>query len=303
MRYHLLFFLLLTLLSELSWGQKSLTILERYPLQIDEISGMCWINNEEKKNLILVSDKDDFLYFVNWEDRKHTTQIKKLSIKDFQSIPPHLEMGQWESLYCHKHLIYLVQESTAKILILNLKTYSFVRLLDLKMNPKLQDNIQWGVHLNSQAEGFLPLNTGNFIIAKEKKPAILIEFSNNTNHIFGLTEHFLLGPNENFIAEHKTFFPVKHWKIPLDTHFDISEIFYEKSSLYLLSDKANQILQLSSSLLTSEEEIAIIKRHYLPKEIKKAEAILFDQDGNILIGVDEKGLQDFNLFLLKRPSF
>lgn len=244
-------------------------IVEKFSLPIKEISGICFKDDV----LHLVSDREDFIYMFDWSRRQSNQKLTKIDLKE---ISGQNYGGQWESIYCHKDgRLSLLQESTSLLITLNSNHNKIEKFLKLKTQSDKSFNKEWEKEENSKGEGLVYLPNKKYLVVKEKKPVQLILFD----------------------IEDKL---EKVWRIEPSTKKrvkDISEIAFNGSKLFFVSDKSNLIGEISQ--FAGNDEHFIIKNiKELPEEIEKVEGLSFSKSGQTVIAIDSKSISDSNVFVI-----
>ena len=110
------------------------------------------------------SDRDQ----IDW----HTKSIAKLSGSKLPKDDPQIEAVCADG----GGRILLLQETPARVELIDLETLKAVALIDLVIEGRDEIAQAWSDPEGSRGEGAVLLRGGHLLIAKEKKPAALIEF-------------------------------------------------------------------------------------------------------------------------------
>jgi uncharacterized protein YjiK len=144
----------------------------------------------------------------------------------------------------------------------------------------------WADDPSSRGEGVALLAGGRLLVAKEKKPAGLLEFAVPGTAAQGLSAGTRLGPAPWGTTVPEVLAAVAWW--PLDGPLeDISDVAVGADGrVYLLSDRSRAIGRLAHDLDPASPGAAIDALWRLPKKVRKAEGLAFLPDGRALVAVD-----------------
>lgn len=268
-----------------------LSLDKTYHLPVTEMSGICLRGNE----IVVISDNNNLLQFFNFKALEKLTS-KSVDISSLKGAPALLK-GQWESIFCSEDgKIFLLQESPPRILVLSKDLSKVESINNFNFSQKMLKSSNWEADENSKGEGLILFGEGRLLLAKEKNPAQLIEFSfeNKSGAFKRINKNFSLLANQPLKA-------IRHWSVPikfLKKIEDISEIHHGlDGSLYLLSDQSRSIIKLGK-LNPTGGELEVTKIWKLPKIIKKPEGFFIDPFGRAVIVIDSKKLRKKgNLFI------
>lgn len=284
-----LFFFLLSI--GCSSDRDGLKTLESYTLPIMEISGMCWRKNGDgpQKEIVLVSDDTNKLYFFDWEKRRESSNVRELDVNQLKGVKAAYD-GQWEAIACaDSGKMFLLQESPARIVVINRELTEVLYEINLNTESPKFPKLKWPPGAKSAGEGLVLLKNGRFLVAKEKKPSRVVVFSPVTGVPSRPVREYGV---ENFW---------KLSKIDKERLEDISELAEDSlGNLFLLSDKSQAIALISKDRMKGSDELNIKKYFSLPSDIKKPEGLLIDEAGRPIVGIDSKSLEGPNLFLLNK---
>jgi hypothetical protein len=254
-----------------------------YKLPVLEMSGMC-LRREE---VVIVNDNDNLVHFFKVSNLEKPAS-RLIDLKKLKGAPLDLK-GQWEGISCAEDgRLFLLQESPARVLVITKDLKSVHSINKLVLSVKDKKHLNWKSSSNSSGEGILLLAGGNIIIAKEKNPIQLIEFSKNGSKEI----------NSSFNA-------ITNWSLPLKylkKVQDISDIYrHSNKGLYLLSDQSRSIIKISGTLPKKGGDFRIEKIWKLPKRIKKPEGFFIDKKGRAVIIVDSKKIRKKgNIFITSK---
>ena len=285
---------------------QDLKVLESYSLPIREISGMSWRVDPKssKKQIAIIGDHDNYVYLLDWENRKNGLDLKKI---DLQKLSREKLKAGWESIASDATgRLFLLQEEPSRIIVLNKELNKIIYNIELVITDRLKDSLQWGVKKNSAAEGITLLKNGHILITKEKKPFRLVEFAHKHDQALGYNKNlslenggvFPLNSEKNELQFYSKYF----WKLKGDDEDklkDVSGINIDNNNeLYLLSDKSHVISHLGNTLSVKNSHLELKSIYALPSYFDKAEAMVIDSKKRAIIGVDKKATDKKNIFLL-----
>jgi hypothetical protein len=163
----------------------------------------------------------------------------------------------------------------------------------------------WTDPAGSRGEGAVFLHGGHLLVAKEKRPAALIEFGPSGAKPSGLARGGGLSPGAAWAIE-----PGEHRFVPLATWWpdkvlrkacaDFSDLeLGPDGHLYLLSDNSGSIARLSD--LSPSETIVTAAAHWDLSEVGgKPEGLAFTPNGRALVALDTRKARH-NLILFEPP--
>ncbi len=247
----------------------TLKIVEKYTLPIKEISGLCFKGD----TLHLISDADDIIYTLDWSSRKTKLNLSKIDLK---KISGKTYGGQWESIYCHADgRLSLLQEDSATLITLNALRSKIEKSVLLKTQSFKEFHKTWQKHENSKGEGLVFLPNKKYLVVKEKKPVQLLMFN-----------------KEDTLEKHWKIEPSKKKRVK-----DISELAFNGSKLFFISDKSNVIGEIFE-FAANDDHFKIKNLKDLPEDIEKAEGLAFSSSGQTVIAIDSKSTSESNLFVV-----
>ena len=279
--------------------EASLKIIDSYKIPLREISGMCWYKN--KTQIAMIGDDSNEILLIDWPIQKEKLSLKRINIKGLS-----FDRGFESIASDDSGRLFLLHEDRSQVFITDRKLEKIEFSIKLKISKQMNKELRWDEKKNSGPEGITLLRNGNILIAKEKKPQRLVEFSRGQSSAFGYETKLSLEnggvfPVENLDSEN-TYYSVSAWK--KDKGFknlfkDVSGININKDNrLFLLSDKNHMIVDIGNSLKVNNSKVQIKKVFKLPSDFKKAEGMVIDNNNNVIIGVDTKSSTIDNLFVL-----
>lgn len=204
-------------------------------------------------------------------------------------------------------LVAIMSEDPPVVLIADADAKRFVAQITL-IAPE-GSALEWD-DPSSRGEGLVLLRGGRLLVAKEKRPSALVEFSPVGNPARALSADDFLGPDEAWDAPTGAveFMATSVWTLGHDAHAmldDISALAVARDrSLWLLSDKSECVAQLRFDAALPPEagtidEFADVWR--LPKSVSKPEGIAALDDSRVLVALDT-GSTTANGVIVERPG-
>ena len=161
----------------------------------------------------------------------------------------------------------------------------------------------WSQPGASRGEGVLLLRDGHLLVAKEKKPAGLVEFGPRGSEPHGISGETILGHDEGWTppADEHGLVALAWWPWDgddTDDLTDLSDLAPDRDGgVWVLSDQSRCLAQLVLPLVPGGR-IAVTGTQRLPKKVGKAEGLAFLGDGLIAVADDRKDTRD-NLWVLR----
>lgn len=162
----------------------------------------------------------------------------------------------------------------------------------------------------SRGEGLVLLRSGRLLVAKEKDPQALVEFSPSGVAARGLSGDDFLDPDESWSAPEGAvdYVATAMWRLvgdAADALADISSLCVAPDrSLWLLSDKSESVarLAMTRALRPDESEISELDDVWrLPKKVSKPEGMVFLDERRLLIALDTRSKSD-NAIVVEPPD-
>jgi len=199
----------------------------------------------------------------------------------------------------------LLQETPPRVELIDPKALKVVASIDLVMEGRGEIARAWSDPKGSRGEGMVMLPGGHLLVAKEKKPAALIEFGPSNSPSRGLIRGGALPDGERWPIEkgHHRFVSLAVWlpdKALAKTCADFSDVeIGPDGCLYLLSDKSSTIARLDA-LPAGGGAAALLDAWRLVDLDGKPEGLSFTAQGHAVVGLDTRKPRR-NLLLLE-PS-
>ena len=200
--------------------------------------------------------------------------------------------------------VWVLTEETSWLAGVDVATRSIVGTahLDTASVPELHGS--WSEPGASRGEGLLLLRDGHVLVAKEKKPAGLVELGPRGDSALGVSSTTLLGPDEPFALLGEVLDALAWW--PLEgaaarALHDLSDLAVdEHGDVWLLSDQSTCLARLELPLVPAEV-LGIADVLDLPGAVDKPEGLCFLPGGVVAVAEDHKG-DGANLWLLVRRA-
>jgi hypothetical protein len=163
----------------------------------------------------------------------------------------------------------------------------------------------WADPAGSRGEGAVFLPDGHLLVAKEKRPALLIEFGPSGSEPIGLARGgglppgaaWAIGPGEQRHVPLAVWSPDKALRKACTDFSDLE--LGPDGHLYLLSDKSGSIARLSD--LSPSEPVVTAAAHWDVGDLPgKPEGLAFTPNGRALVALDTRKARH-NLILLEPP--
>ena len=242
---------------------------------------------------------------IDW----HTDDITKLSGSMIPQDDPQIEAVCADGL----GRVLLLQETPPRVELIDPTMRKVVASIDLAVEGRGEIARAWSDPKGSRGEGMVLLPGGHLLVAKEKKPAALIEFGPTNSQSRGLARGGALPDGEQWPigkGVHR-FVALASW-LPdtklAKTCADFSDLEIGPDGyLYLLSDKSSTIARLNN-LPAAGGAAGLLAAWRLGDLDGKPEGLAFAAEGHAIVGLDTRKPRQ-NLILLepaiaplRRPS-
>lgn len=227
-------------------------------------------------------------------------------IHDLSSIFGHGE-SQFEAVTADgSGRVFVLVESRSEIAVLSpdlTRRMTTMKLVFPSGHP-LAD--RWAADDNSRGEGMLLLANGHVLVAKEKKPAAIVEFVPRGSSSEGYRPDLALreGAFPMTASDSGELVASAHWTLDEedgDRLGDISELSIdEDGSLLLLSDQGRAIARIGPTLDASNSTISPESILRLPSLIDKPEGLAI-VDGRVFVATDDRDASRDTLFEVRLP--
>jgi hypothetical protein len=201
--------------------------------------------------------------------------------------------------------ILLLQETPPRVELIDPKASKAVATIDLVVEGRDKFARAWSDPEGSRGEGAILLPGGHLLVAKEKKPAALIEFGPSHSRSLGLARGGALAAGKRWPIKrgHQHFVALAIWhpdKALTKTCADFSDLEIGPDGyLYLLSDKSSTIARLDD-LPPGGGTAALRDAWKLGNLDGKPEGLAFTAEGRAIVGLDTRKPRR-NLILLEPP--
>jgi hypothetical protein len=261
---------------------------------LHEVSGICLRRGRNgRMSLIAVGDRmSKIAWFslpgsddgrIDW----HTSDIAKLSGSMVPQDDPQIEAVCADGL----GRVLLLQETPPRVELIDPKALKVVASVDLAVEGRSEIARAWSDPEGSRGEGMVLLPGGHLLVAKEKKPAALIEFGPPNSQSRGFVRGGALAGGERWPIKkgfHR-FIALASWlpdKKLAKTCADFSDLeIGPDGCLYLLSDKSSTIARLGD-LSAGGGAVALLDAWRLGDLDGKPEGLAFAAQGHAIVGLD-----------------
>ena len=275
-------------------------------MPLREVSGICLRRSRNgRMALIAVGDRvAKIAWFseprsdggrINW----NTSSIAKLSGSMLPKQHPQIEAICADGL----GRVLLLQETPPRVELIDPKALKVIASIDLVVEGRGEIARAWSDPKGSRGEGTVLLPGGHLLVAKEKKPAVFIEFGPPHSRSRGLVRGGALANGEQWPIKngHHRFVALAVWlpdKTLAKTCSDFSDLeIGPDGCLYLLSDKSFTIARLDD-LPAGGGTAAHLEAWRLGDLDGKPEGLAFTAQGRAIVGLDTRKPRR-NLLLLE----
>jgi len=263
---------------------------------LHELSGICLRRGRNgRMSLVAIGDRmSKIAWFslpgsddgpVDW----HTDDIAKLSGSMIPQDDPQIEAVCADGL----GRVLLLQETPPRVELIDPKALKVVASIDLAVEGRGEIAQAWSDPEGSRGEGMVLLPGGHLLVAKEKKPAALIEFGPPNSQSRGLVRGGALPEGGRWPIKkgvHR-FVALASWlpdKTLAKTCADFSDLeIGPDGCLYLLSDKSSTIARLGD-LPAGGGAATLLDAWRLGDLDGKPEGLAFAAQGHAIVGLDTR---------------
>src|SRR6516165_1645833 len=273
-----------------------------------EVSGICL--RRSRNGLMFLIAVGDRVAKIAWFSQPrgdggridwHTKNIAKLSGSTLPKRDSQIEAVCADGL----GRVLLLQETPPRVELIDPKALKVAASIDLEVEGRGAIARAWSDPNGSRGEGVVLLPGGHLLIAKEKKPAALIEFGPPDSPSRGLARGGALPDGARWPIRkggHR-FVALAIWrpdKTLAKTCADFSDLeIGPDGRLYLLSDQSSTIARLDD-LPAGGGTTALVDAWYLGDLDGKPEGLAFTAQGRAIVGLDTRKPRR-NLVLLEPP--
>ena len=198
---------------------------------------------------------------------------------------------------------WLLTEGTSMVGGVDLAERRIVSRLTIDTSTIPELHASWSKKHASRGEGMLLLRDGHLLVAKEKKPAGLVELGPRGHDARGVSAGTLLGDGEAWTppGDDEGLVALAWWPWDgdgTDELEDLSDLAPDhEGGVWVLSDQSRCLTRLSLPLEPSGR-VAVTGTARLPKSIAKPEGLAFLGGGLVAVADDRKDTRD-NLTVLR----
>jgi uncharacterized protein YjiK len=271
-----------------------LKVVRAFVVELDEMSGLAVRQGDEGPEVLAIADSS------------YNLAIAPVSRPDARKLgKPYAKLGkllgekgasQWEAVATDgSGNVFVLEETPGGVLGFAASLDRLLGRIDLEVDDETLVP-GWGKKKNSRGEGVVLLESGRFLVAKEKDPPMLVEFAPKGAGPAGVTAD-LLNPKEFPFEAGATFFAQASWSLEGEIG-DVSDISATRDGrLFAVSDQSREILRIDLPLVPGEP-LVIVDRRRLPSVVKKAEGLIILPDGRAVVGSDDDPGRE-NLFVVE----
>src|SRR6516164_2863345 len=270
-----------------------------------EVSGICLGRSDNGRMfLVAVGDRAAKIAWFSLSGSEelridwHTRSIAKLSGSKLPKSNPQIEAVCADG----GGRILLLQETPPSVELIDPRALEAVASIDLVVEGHGEIARAWSDPKGSRGEGAVLLPGGHLLVAKEKKPATLIEFGPPYSQSRGLVRGGALADGERWPIKkgRHRFVALAIWlpdKTLAKTCADFSDLeIGPDGCLYLLSDKSSTIARLDE-LSAGGGTAGLLEARRLGDLDGKPEGLAFSALGRAIVGLDTRKARR-NLVLL-----
>jgi len=277
-----------------------LQLVDRVDLPVVEASGLAAMAVGDEFRLAVVGDRTSLVAVASYSaaDGLSAWQTIDLSELDGWSMPS--TDSQLEAIAVDGgHLVAMMREDPPVVLVADTASRHLRCRIALTAPPGSPLAGLWD-DPSSRGEGLVLLRGGRLLVAKEKRPQALVEFSPVGVDARGLSEDDFLGTGESWDAPGKdvAYVATSLWELHGEAgkHFaDVSALVVASDrALWLLSDQSRTIgrLPLDEALPPVGGAVRAVRDVWrLPKKAKKPEGMAALPDRRLLIALDTGSTQ------------
>jgi hypothetical protein len=199
--------------------------------------------------------------------------------------------------------VWVLTEGTSMVGGVDLATRRIVSRFTLDTSTLADLHASWSKKGASRGEGVLLLRDGHLLVAKEKKPAGLVEFGPKGAQPQGISDATLLAHDEGWTPprDDDGLEALAWWPWLGDGTDDLTDLSDlapdHDGGVWVLSDQGRCLAQLMLPLVPGGR-VAVASAAPLPKKVTKPEGLAFLGGGLIAVADDRKDARD-NLTVLR----
>jgi hypothetical protein len=285
-----------------------LSIEKVHDIPLSEVSGLGRRRAPDGVQQVLAVGDRQFDVIIAHQDGEATWRFDRVSLESMlvgahAADTPEWKSSEWEAADGDATgRLYLLQESPSRVYVINKDLDQIERVIDLKLDESQRRDLDWDVNANARAEGLVLLKNGHVLVAKEKEPPLVLEFSKHGDQAEGVQPGLLfdsLGEYPMPPDPTTTFELMATWSLDEASGItDISDMAEAPDGrLYLLSDESRCIARIKAAT-AGEPELSIEEIWELPEELKQPEGLVF-MDGMVPLIAIDRDEQAKNLFVMQ----
>ena len=271
-----------------------------------EVSGICLRRGPQgRMSLLAIGDRKAKLAWLglpvsdNGPLDWHTTNVARLPGSDIPKSDPQIEAICADG----EGRVVLMQESPPRVEVIDAELSRVIAIIDLIVEGRSNLARSWSDPQGSRGEGAVLLASGHLLVAKEKKPAALLEFGPRGAQPRGLVQEGALAQGARWPMESGSYeFVVLATWMPNEALANACADFSDleigpDGKLYLLSDKSATIARIDD-LRPEGGSAACTATWQLDDLDGKPEGLAFDATGRAVVALDKRKARN-NLVLLE----
>lgn len=280
-------------------------VVATHRIPLAEVSGLALRRRGDGSvRLMAVGDTSAELAVAGVDDAGDPSDWALLDLDHLIGGGIHLEQLEAVAADGTRHVVVMGEEPS-RVALGDAEERRFIASWSLDPTPIRELDKAWRKDENSRGEGLLLMRQGHLLVAKEKRPAGLVEFGPEGDVPLGVSEKSLLGPGEEF--EPRTdvdrLVALAWWPYAGEEMGDVSDLAIDAGgSVRLLSDQSRCIGRLTGPLAPGAGGFTVDDVVALPAGIEKPEGLAFLPNGDVLVGSDLPARDAVNLARLRLPE-
>lgn len=255
--------------------------------------------------VIAVGDADFTLVLGGIGHSDEDSKFESVNLRRVVGAPDPEQSSEWEAADGDSTgRVFILQENPSKILVVNAALDRLLCTIDVPFRPPDELVGVWDTAPNSQAEGLVLLRNGHVLVAKERDPAVLMEFGPDRQDAEGVSPGHVFSTSDEFptpTERQVRFQPLAVWTLDSQASSEIHDIsdvaVGPDDRLYVLSDESRCIARVEPDLQPTEKRLSITRLWQLPPELKQPEGLVIDGDMTPIVAID-RDERDKNLYVL-----
>jgi hypothetical protein len=284
-------------------SSSSLDIAAVYDIPLSEVSGLGQRTRRGGPQLLAVGDADFTVMLTDMG--AGPPRFEPADLRELVEDEAATDDSEWEAADGDgTGRIFVLQENPSAVFVLAPELDEVVATIDLDLEPPKELEAEWDPAPNSQAEGLVLLENGHVLVAKEKDPAVLIEFGPPSEDARGVRPELLFSNRAAFPLpddRRPTFRVLRVWRLDPQANRridDISDVAVGPDDrLYILSDESRCVARVEPDLAPEQERLSITEVWDLPEKLRQPEGLVIKDDLTPIVAIDRPEREQ-NLFLL-----